>query len=236
MFTYPYSPFQLDSDTVRVPKKYEDVLGSSFSFSEWEKNQAKLISSYWLNEWYDDSLPTPKTQFYTFEQFKKLKINCNEHFVRLNSLSLKEKTESCPKKFIQQCKNSSRCADSFRIGRLAEADIYVCVRELLPIEEGNEFRLFVFEDKLVAIGSIDDKIVDMDDEELVKRSRALLDQIYLPVCDAVVDVWLNDKKDQIVELNSYGYWGNSYHELFDWHADWYTLYGYNDKIDIRRVC
>jgi hypothetical protein len=232
----PYSPFKIKLNFIIVPQKYRDILDPKYSIDDFDKLQAQLVSSNFINEWYEHFLPTPTTDFYTFDEFKDLIFN-SPKFVRLNSLSGKQLIPFSNSKdaysFI--CK-SNRCQDSIKFMKKYGIIPLFAVRNWKNLDNGLEFRVFIYEYKIRAISINDTKICDIQKNDIINRCKVLFEKVKhnLPCVDTVMDVWLGSQENDIViEFNSYGFWGISGAGLFDWDLDWFVLYGFADEIEVR---
>jgi hypothetical protein len=242
-----YSPFKVNENGILIiPNKYLDVLWTlnlEIDFESLEgtdENMVRelLVTGYWMNCWYTDELPTPKSEFLSLEEA------VNEHewdidkFVRLNSLSSKNQHYPITKLNIEVLHNmleTDRCQKSLSMAQRTGQEISVVVRDWVDLSMGIEFRCFIFEDKLKAICLNDHAIIEMSNEIIVLRAQTLLDKIKynLPCVDCIMDIWLHDdqpEKDLVIEFNSYGFWGNSGSGLFDWFEDAAQLYNSEDTM------
>lgn len=227
-------PFKNKNGFIWIPKKYRDLYLEHFecinTIAYTNDNIEKLIYIYistcWLDVWYTDEIDfTPKTTFYPLNFSTNTTFNQGK-FARLNSVS----TKSIQKIYnLVQAKDfiskSNRCQRLIDIAYKYELPIYIAIRDWIDIDLGYEFRCFVFQDKLTAICSCDDKCIDIDNDELIKRVDNLLKKAlyHLPFQDCIMDVFISSNLDCIIEFNSYGVWANGSSGLFNWITDQYDL-------------
>lgn len=226
-------PFKNKNGYIYIPRKYRDLYEEMiddihyipYTIDNIEKLIHLYISIFWLDSWYNDDVDfTFKTGFY---KLNDANVNFDSpKFARLNSVSSKTVTQV---KSLNQAKNiifnSNRCKISIENARKYNLPIYIAIRDWIDMDTGCEFRCFIYQCKLTAICSSDDKYTELNDVELIARIKKLLDkaQYYLPFQDCIMDVFLSDIKDYIIEFNSYGVWANGASGLFNWITDQYDL-------------
>ena len=241
-------PISVKNNLLVLPDKYLEVLTSLDSETNFENMKATdtnwnyvrelLVSGYWLDNWYDDNLPTPKTLFFDLDQ-TNITFDTGK-FLRLTSVS--SKTQTAPEfslKNVDQIINTERCLDSLALAKRVGREIKVAVRDWIDTTCGVEWRCFVYDDKVRAIAINDTAIADQNNTEIITRVQELYKKIRynVPSIDCVMDVWLHNsdaEKDCVIEFNSYGFWGNACIDLYDWVLDGAILYGLVDEISIRR--
>lgn len=222
-------------DKITIPLKYHSIYEEFFNDIHdipWSTyNIRKLIyiynSIFWLDSWYNESIiTTPFTTFYPTDGGDNVVFD-SPKFVKLNSVSSKNmlKPVYSLKEARQHILQSNRCQNLMDTCKLYDLPVYIAIREWIDIDEGVEFRCFIYNDKLTAICSNDDKILDIDDGDLVTRINTLIDSVKfnLPFYDCIMDVFLSDEKDYIIEFNSYGPWANGSSGEFNWFTDEYDL-------------
>lgn len=226
-------PFKNKNGYIYIQKKYRDLYEEMidnihcipYTIDNIEKLIHLYISIFWLDSWYNDDVDfTFKTTFY---KLNDANINFDlPKFARLNSVSSKTVNQVTS---LNQAKdiilNSNRCQISIENASKYNLPIYIAIRDWVDMDTGSEFRCFIYQCKLTAICSADDKYTELNDTELIIRIKILLDkaQYYLPFQDCIMDVFLSDVKDYIVEFNSYGVWANGASGLFNWITDQYDL-------------
>lgn len=276
------SPCVIRNDRIYIPKKYASVIDDDFPKAEDDsipghigldissfrvsKSQVtelvrqKFIASYWFDSWFQNQAWTipghmEELQFIRDEQYELPK------FVRLNSVSSKETTPiSVTSAFegIQILLGSKRCQDA--IARAQEWDLpapQLVVRQWLDMNHYNEYRVFVFDNNITAIGSNDDHITGTPELQVIRRCQALLTEVLDdpecgPPCDFpdfIMDVLLLDPetslhvadhstviaRDLVVEFNSWGAWANAGSGMFHWLEDERLLTRSADDIAIEGV-
>lgn len=247
MKKYKLSPFKIKDKLLIIPEKYLEVLESLNTIIDfrnleatrenWEFVRQLLVSGYWMDCWYQDNLPTPYTRFYELDKNASF---MGPKFIRLNSVSPKNQTQPLYSlNYVDQMLENERCVNSMNLAKNVNRKIYITVRDWVDVKEGIEWRCFVFDDKIRAIGINDTVISDATDSEIIERVDHLYQKIRynIPCIDCVMDVWLHDKdpkKDIVIEFNSYGFWGNAGIDLYDWVTDGAILYGLVDDIVVRR--
>jgi hypothetical protein len=246
--SYPLSPFRISKDrTLSVPEKYLDVLLSLQSEESkvdfrslkatdqnWQMVRELLVTGYWMDCWYrqSDQLPTPKSEFLALKEASNEHVWDTGKFIRLNSLSAKN--QNVPLKVLNaqvltNMLETSRCIESMAIAKRVNREISVVIRDWVDLSHGTEWRCFIFEDTLKAIGLNDHADPGMDDSTIISRAEVLLNKVKysLPCVDCVMDIWIHNtsaEKDLVIEFNSYGFWGNSDSGLFSWTEDATLLY------------
>lgn len=260
------SPFFNQDGRVYIPKKYAGVIDedfpdmeddsipghigldlASFSVSRSEVTEfirQKFIALYWFDSWFQNqawTIPAHMQELHAVrdEDYEPPK------FVRLNSVSSKETTPipvTSASEGIQRLLQSKRCQDA--IARAEEWSLpapQLVVRQWLDMERYNEYRVFVFDNHITAIGSNDDHITGVSKAQIIQRCDALLDEVLDdpdcgPPCDLpdfIMDVLLLDKetslhptdqsmviaRDLVVEFNSWGAWANAGCGMFHWLED-----------------
>lgn len=234
-------PFKNNNDKIVIPFKYRELYLECYddidTIPYTEYNIKRLvyiyIASFWINSWYNDSITwTPRTILYKLDDENV--IFDTPKFARLNSVSPKK---SKPIYNLDEAKQlilqSPRCKNVMDKCIVYDLPIYIAIRDWIEIDKGNEFRCFCYNDKLTAICTIDDKISDINDTQLIERVNVLLAKCVLPFYDAIVDVFLSDNFDCIIEFNSYGIWANGTSGEFNWFTDEYELKDSN-SVTIKR--
>ena len=239
MDDFPFNPFRIINNRIIVPDKYIELFDeTSFPASEesWAQIRARLVTSYWLNHWYDDSLSviTPKTEFIPLEAGLPCywSVQSAGKFVRLTSLSTKEQLEP-----VWHFDDDDRDAllanprirsslDIARIAKVPDEEVQIAFRDWVDLSSGTEWRVFVWEEEIKCIGLNDANLSSMTNSEVITRCKALWEGVrfHAPVVDCVMDVWLSNDRDIVIEFNSYGFWGQSTAGLFDWKEDAVLLY------------
>lgn len=191
----------------------------TFGVEEWPQVRAMYIASFWLDRWYEDGLPTPKTTFYDLTRVQgdpsiipwpsqgsvTSATGPQGHvpFIRLTSLSSKTSSRPQPYASIQDALedigSSARCQRSLEIDLLAHAGqpmMQLAVREWVDLSRGKEYRCVIFEEairKIVTNDATRQPPVE-DPHVLLQRCQRLLDQMLkcLPCVDCVMDVWVTD--------------------------------------------
>lgn len=133
---------------------------------------------------------------------------------------------------------TERCKYSIKFAKDINRDIKLVVRPWIDLSKGVEFRCFIYEDKIRAISINDDKICDLDDNEIITRAQKLFKKIQynIPCDDCIMDIWVDNNFDLVIEFNSYGFWGIAGINAFDWIEDAALLYGLiNCDVEVRRV-
>ena len=212
----------------------------------WDIIREMLVSCAWLQEWYDDSSPTPKT---TFVELKKnicvsKVIFDKPKFIRLDSISPKDISKnggicSTFNEAYSLINSSQRCKDAIEIAYRIGKTPSICIRDIIDISQGYQFRCYLFDYKLVAIGSNDTLSLpnSVTTNDIKKACIRLHEKIinYIPSPDCVMDVFINNNACEIgsyvIEFNSYGYWGNASGGMFDWIEDAAILYGLDITAD-----
>jgi hypothetical protein len=251
MISKKYEPFELNEDNceIVVPKKYEDAFldddrSLTIHVSHYEDYRQLLCSYTWMENWYNgqpwtiNSYPISRLLNNDFVR-GPLREELDEKtgfFVRLNSVSPKDVSD-CKAHDLNEAiglvLHSPRCRDVIKMSKEIDRPVILYGRQWKNMD-GNEFRVFVFEMEIVAISSIDEKPCGIKKEEIIKRCQALLElcKFSLPLPDVCMDVLLG-KEDFVIEFNSYGPWGNSSAELFDWKTDRIQLMGFMKDIEVR---
>ena len=122
-------------------------------------------------------------------------------FPRLSSVSAKEAT--VPVISLREAREilvtSDRCQNAMRAARRHGLPILIAMRELIAIDQVNEFRCFVYEDRLRAICSHDDKLPNVSENAMVGRCQPLLEMAkhHFPFHADVVDVFLADESKSV---------------------------------------
>jgi hypothetical protein len=248
-----YEPFELYDHKLVIPKKYEDAfldegLELVFEISEYEYYRQILASFYWVDNWYsgqDWTIPFYKIGEYKNGKFieimKEELLDSKVYFTRLNSVSPKDLGECkvCDEKEAFDLINqSNRCQSVMKLSKELDKDIIVYLRPWMDMSKGYEFRIFVYEMKIVAISSNDYKICNFTKDEIIKRCLTLFNKCKfdIPLPDVCIDIFINDKSadnDKIIEFNSYGSWGNADSGLFNWKEDNALLMGAISDIEVR---
>jgi hypothetical protein len=199
-----------------------------------------LVSCCWLHDWYVDSAPTPKTIFIAYEDPIFDQKFTQPKFVRLDSMSPK-----CvgSKGFVSSVleattliDKSQRCQNGIAMARRIGATPTLCIRDVVDVDKGYEFRCYIYNYKLVAIGTNDDKILPstITEQHVKTACEALLTKInhHIPSPDCTMDVIINFETNDnwIFEFNSYGFWGNADGGRFDWIEDAAILYNIGDSV------
>jgi len=121
-----------------IPEKYhelflefleddEDINQLPANQETWTRIQAIYVRSFWLDTWYDDSLPTPHTTFESWKNVQKMSNSFDEDikwasfsqvpFIRLTSLSSKtEQPYLSLREAVDDIQKSERCQFSFELG------------------------------------------------------------------------------------------------------------------------
>ena len=240
--TFPMSPFKVVGGKLVIPNKYLEVLETvdeQTDFSSlrataknWKMVREKIVVGYWMEWWYDENLPTMQTEFYELWMRKSFDRG---KFARLNSLSSKDQTRPVYNlEGVTKMMESERCLESVKLSRRTGVKVVVAVRNWVDMSVGVEWRCFVYDGKLRAIGLNDDRCVWMAESEVASRASALFEKVQydVPCLDCVMDIWLDDndpERDLVIEFNSYGFWGNAGIDKFDWVEDAALLYGMVDE-------
>lgn len=247
MQSYKLSPFTVDNGVITIPHKYHDLLSEFDSETDfehlpateenWKHLRELLVSANWLDCWYQDGLPTIKTEFHDLGTAATF---ADDKFIRLNSVSSKTQLEPVRSlEIVDGMMNDERCMASMRLAKRVDRKINVAVRDWIDVSKGIEWRCFIYDDKLRAISINDTAVSDDEDEDVIDRVEQLFKKIRynIPCVDCVMDVWLSDEdpsKDLVIEFNSYGFWGNAGTDLFDWVEDGALLYGLAEDVSVRR--
>lgn len=252
MIKNKHTPFEFKNGNLHVPVKYkeafiDDERPTSFSPKNYEYYRQLLASYYWMDCWYrnqDWTIPSEKIGECTIinnnivcdidessSKFEKV-------FIRLNSVSPKD-VEVKKDKVYDLITESKRCISSINMATSIQRPIYIYSRKWVDLSKGCEFRIFVYNMRIVAISSSDNKICELNNSEIIQRCHRLFTKCKfdIPLPDICIDVWLCDKfsdRDIVIEFNSYGSWGNSSSELFDWQEDCILFAGLANDIEIRR--
>ena len=246
-----YEPFEFKNGKLHVPAKYEDAFLEDerplkFNPSKYEYYRQLLASYYWLDCWFDNqswTIPTQKIGTCAlYKCFGDHDCEFKEFFPRLNSVSPKDVMKTSKFSDVNEAfdliESSERCRSTIDIAQSIGRPIYVYARQWIDMSNGWEFRVFVYEMKIVAISSACERICELDKLEIIDRCQSLLTACKwdLPFPDVCMDVWLDSqqkKKDLIIEFNSYGSWGNASAELFNWQEDRAQLMGGIPEIEVR---
>lgn len=227
-------PFQNEGDFVKIPQKYksiyeevyDDIDKIPYNDDEIDKLIWNYISIFWLDSWYTDEAQifTPKTQFYDLNTSNI--VFDEPKFARLNSVSSKTLQKVTTLEEAKLLLNESpRCIRLLNISTKYQLPISIAIRKWVDMTSGAEYRCYVYSSKLCAICPHDIYDLDIDDKELETRCQNLLykARYHLPFEDCVVDVFLSDGSDLIIEFNSYGVWANASSGAFNWIVDKYDL-------------
>lgn len=254
-----YGPIKIINDNLILPSRYIEVLKKliededlGYDIDEMCKNINKnnwkiirnlLISSVWMDRWIRDGVETitMKTDIFDFSTKYFMKFD-SKKFIRLSSLSNKNFLQplySINKKFMEEYMDDDRIMSSYKIADSCGRSIKLVVRDFIDLNDYCQWRCFVFNFKIVAISFNDFELPDYSDDYLVNQANILLNNFQpytknlLP--DFIMDIAISlNKKNYIIELNSYGYWGNAGLELFDWIDDAFILYNDSDYPVIRK--
>ncbi len=241
--TYPLSPFKIKKNILQIPQKYLDVLlslqdeDSSLDFTNleatqtnWELTRELLISGYWMDCWYDQSLPTPNSELIPISELQnKFALAWKTgKFVRLNSLSSKTQKEPIfmmNNHILDNLLSNERILSSIDISKRINRELSLVVRDWVDLSQGTEWRCFIYEDKLKAICDNDYAQSLLTNKEIIARVATLLNKVKfnLPCTDCIMDVWLHSHSsnlDQIIEFNSYGFWSNAGSGMFKLVRGW----------------
>jgi hypothetical protein len=249
-----YEPFEFKNAFL------DDERSLKFDPSRYEYYRQLLASYYWMDCWFDNqswTIPTQKIGTcamykcyadpddgykYPAEDLKDHDYEFKEFFPRLNSVSPKDvgeilKFDDVDKAF-DLIEKSDRCRSTIDMAQKIGRPIYIYARKWIDMSDGWEFRVFIYDMKIVAISSASERICELDKTEIIARCQSLLNACKwdLPFPDVCMDVWLDSqkkKKDLIIEFNSYGSWGNASAELFDWKEDQAQLMGAISEIEVR---
>lgn len=231
------------SSHLDIPRKYEELFVEHIGDDEtleaqlatqenWQRLQAIYVSSFWLDQWYDEdlNLPTAEIKFYEWYELKKNSSIGQEtwkryQFVRMNSLSDKSSIHQQPftslDDAIQKLSQSERVQYSIDLGKFVDRPIMLAMRKWKDFSGGQMFRCVIFENQLKLIVPDDERIQKLGDEDVRYRCESLYNKVKFssPSCDTVMDIWLHDYQselDQLIEFNSFGVIGNSHSDLIDW--------------------
>lgn len=234
------------SSYLDIPRKYEDLFLEHLDDDEtieaqpatqenWKRLQAIYVSSFWLDQWYDEEsdLPTAVVKFYDWDKLEDdnalvleaWKAYPQVPFVRMNSLSDKSTVHQQPfaslDVALQKLSQSERVKRSIELGELADRPMKLAMREWQDLGAGQMFRCVIFENQLKRVVPDDDRIQQLSDDDVRNRCEALYRKVDFssPSCDTVMDVWLHDSQselDQLIEFNSFGVIGNSHSDMIDW--------------------
>lgn len=177
-------------------------------------------------------------------------LKCPYLFVRLNSVSPKPRRLSHNRFNVQSTDweyrvldlliESSRTRHTLKINLLEH---YIMLRKFYPIEEWQEFRCFVYKNRLTAISQYHCyhryKKLSGRTERIRKAiyNFYLENFAYIPYEDCVMDVVIDENDHiMIVEFNSFGADGMTGSALYNWDRDEKILHGeltFQDGPDIR---
>jgi hypothetical protein len=199
------------------------------------KNIEKLINVYisamWLDAWYDERADsfTPHTEFYSLDNDINHYFD-GPKFARLNSVSAKIPNQK-PVFSLNDAKNillnNQRCMNVIANANRYNLSVQIAIRDYVNLSNGVEYRSFIYDNKLTAICSNDDKLPNLNSKKLIKRVQILLGRVIkamerLPFPNVIMDVWICDnnvQNDIVVEFNSFGVWANGAAGLFNWFED-----------------
>lgn len=194
-----------------------------------------------MDRWYHSSIAyTPRSKEVSLQALKTMTFD-SPQFVRLNSLSPKHrKPVSSGKEAYEIIVQSSRCKEVMAECIQFQERTTVFLRDFHSMDTGNEYRCFVFNNGLTAIGSHDDKWVTMEDSMIRCRCQSILSKCLsddiLPFKNCIMDVYLDDYdecRDILVEFNSFGSWASAGPGLFSWEEDIAQIYGLTGFVEVR---
>lgn len=243
-------PFTKKGKFIHIPAEYQELFIDDNHFVDLDKilyteyNMERLfqlyVSSFWMEVWYDDSLPTPKSLFYPLNEIKEDMVFETNKFVRLNSVSPKY---YCPVKSLtkaleiviksERCQNAVQNSIKYNLPKPQ-----LVMREWVDLSMGNEYRCFVYHDKITAISSNDTKISDLDNISIINRCQKILKKVLhcLPFHNCIMDVYLapDASNDLLIEFNSFGTFANAGAGFFHWIEDYAIIHNtYNDDVVVR---
>lgn len=220
-----------------------DEMCKNITKNDWKIIKNLLISSVWMDRWIKNGIEivTMKTDIYDFSTKYFMKFD-SKKFIRLSSLSNKnflEPVSFINKQFIKEYMDDDRIINSYEIADSCGRYIKLVIRDYINLIDYSQWRCFVFNLKIVAISFNDFELPDYSDDYIINQANILLN-LFKPFTnnllpDFIMDIAISKyKKNFIIELNSYGYWGNAGLSSFDWINDAYILYNDSDYPVIRK--
>jgi hypothetical protein len=161
-------------------------------------------------------------------------------FVRLNSVSPKyTKPVYSLKESLQHIYDSNRCKNVIELYKHYGFPNLLVFRDFKDVNQGVEYRCFLYNDKLTAICTNDTKArQSLTDEELVQRIQEICvkAQPWRPYQNIVQDVFISSEtpiNDFLIEYASFGSYTNTSSGAFNWMTDIYDLTN-GESVTIKR--
>jgi len=192
------------------------------------------IQAVYFEHWYSveaDTFTIPSVFYPLEETVADAEVVWLEpKFVRLNSVSPKYRQPVYTLREARHIiKTSPRCLDSIHVAAHYGFANLIVIRNWKDLSQGNEYRTFVYNDKLTAITNHDGHVQQPFAEiELIKRVQALLDaaRFCLPHTTVCMDVFLHDTdttQDCVIEFSAYGAATDTGSGAFHWLSDMWEL-------------
>lgn len=148
-------------------------------------------------------------------------------FVRLNSVSPKFRA---PVYSLSEAReviaSSPRCIEAIQNAIHYGFSNFIVIRDWKDLSAGNEYRCFIYNDRLTAITNHDGKVQQsaLTEDMLVKRIQRLLDaaMYYLPHSTVCMDCFVHDSRpneDCVIEFSAYGPATDTGSGAFHWLTD-----------------
>lgn len=159
-------------------------------------------------------------------------------FVRLDQSSAKMDIELEPiynaKQILYQITNSN---ELLRKIYRKNSQTHLIILPWKTINKANEFRIFIYNNKIVAISQqhLYDKYY-YTNEQIKEIMNCILNNDfikYLPYSEVVCDVFVDNNKCELIECNPYGSYSASGSGLFCWIKDSKLLMGLCDDVEFR---
>lgn len=189
------------------------------------------IQAVYFEHWYTSMADTftIRSIFYPLEGSENVFWN-EPKFVRLNSVSPKYKK---PVYSLDEAKSiiaaSPRCNDAITVAKHYGFESFIVIRDWKDFSHGNEYRSFVYNDRLTAITNHDNhNRQSLTEADLIKRVQNLLDlaKYTLPYTTVCMDVFIHntdEKKDCVIEFSAYGAATDTGSGSFHWLTDMWAL-------------
>ena len=238
-------------DTIVIPTSMQDL----YVEDEWVNRFATIhdipytadniehlmqiyIQAVYFEHWYTaeaDAFTIPSVFYPLSETEADADVKWTEpKFVRLNSVSPKYKEPVYSLREARRIiRTSPRCLDSIHNANQYGFPNLIVIRDWKDLSQGNEYRTFIYNDKLTGItnhdGHIQQSFADAGDtDELIQRVQTLLNaaKYCLPHTTICMDVFIHNTdqtQDCVIEFSSYGAATDTGSGGFHWLADMWDL-------------
>ncbi len=219
-----------DERLIHVYQAYQEA----FEYQEWAKGGVIMCITIAQKRAKDWVGITQRMDFFLGGSDKKL-------FVRTGSTSGKNTVPIKPcynaKEVVEHLSNNPEIL--MREWERYDKDTYICFQEWEDrITSRNEFRLFIFNQRLVALSPQKyGQCHDYSQEELDIIEEAVLSRDYDAYTSYIVDAWVDfeTRKLHVIEYNCFGDHSGAGSSLFNWVEDHDILYGQKDETEFRFI-